>query len=160
MVRYMATTQSLLLKRKIFLSLLTILAMHPNGYAQGSPNSRASITSDYREVSIVAHIRVERATEVEKIGGYSVYRVTGRVLELYKGHIAAGEPLVYYMQVEEGYDMKRYVGEKIVFVYFRQTDEKSDYRSLENSDRQPTRKVTSILRSLKRSAELTKRTNP
>jgi hypothetical protein len=64
------------------------------------------------------------------------------------------------MQVEEGYDMKRYVGEKIVFVYFRQTDEKSDYRSLENSDRRPTRKVTSILRSLKRSAELTKRTNP
>jgi hypothetical protein len=156
----MTTRKSLPLVRSILFSLLASLAMHSTGYSQGSPNSRAAIRSDYQEVGIVAHIRVTHTDHVEKIGGYAVYRVTGQVLELFKGHIESGEPLVYYMQVEDGYDMKRYVGEKIVFIYFRQTDETSDYRSLENSDRQPTRRVTSILRSLRRSAEPTKRTNP
>lgn len=145
--------------RKIPLSLLTVLVMLTSGYSQGPPNSRASITSDYNQVKIVAHIRVLASDQVEKIGGYSVYRITGQVLELYKGKVEPGESLVYYMQVEEGYDMNRYRGEKIVFIYLRDADERSDYRSLENSDRQPTPKVISILKSLKRSAK-TKPTKP
>jgi len=106
---------------------------------------------------MVAHIKVLNTDQVDKIGGYLVYKITGQVLELYKGKVEPGESLSYYMQIEEGYDMSRYRGEKIVFIYLHNTDERSDYRALENSDREPTQRVISILRNLKRSA---KRANP
>ena len=137
--------------RKTLLSLLTVLVMLTGGYPQGPPNSRASITSDYNQVRIVAHIKVLNTDQVDKIGGYLVYKITGQVLELYKGKVQPGESLSYYMQIEEGYDMSRYRGEKIVFIYLHNTDERSDYRALENSDREPTQRVISILRNLKRS---------
>ena len=136
--------------RNTLLSLLTLVVMLTSGYPQGAPNSRASITSDYKQVRIVAHIKVLNTDPVDKIGGYLVYKITGQVLELYKGKVEPGESLSYYMQVEEGYDMNRYRGEKIVFIYLLNTDERSDYRALENSDRQPTQRVISVLRSLKR----------
>ena len=143
--------------RKTLLSLLTVLVMLASGYPQGAPNSRASITSDYNQVRIVAHIKVLNTDQVDKIGGYLVYKITGQVLALYKGKVEPGESLAYYMQVEKGYDMNRYRGEKIVFIYLHNTDERSAYRALENSDRQPTQRVISVLRNLKRSA---KQANP
>lgn len=118
---------------------------------QGPPNSRASITSDYRQVTLVAHVRLDKVEQVEKIGGYLIYRVRAQVLELFKGKFPTDSHLTYYMQVEEGIDMTRYTGEKIVFVEFHNNDEATEYRTLENSDREPTKKILALLRNLKRS---------
>jgi hypothetical protein len=143
---------------KLLLSLLTVIAILSSVYSQGSPNSRASITDDYNQVRIVARIKVLTTERVEKIGGYSIFRITGQIVEPYKGKVEPGGSFTYYMQVEDGIDMNRYRGEKIVFVQIRHADERSDYRSLENSDREPTQKVISILRSLKRSTKHNKTT--
>lgn len=114
-------------------------------------NSRASITADYRQVTIVAHIKIQKAERVEQIGGYIIFRITGQILELFKGKFPADANFVYYMQVESGYNMDHYVGQKIVFLSFHNNDEATEYRALENSDREPTTKIVSILRGLKRS---------
>lgn len=137
-----------LLLQVVLITLLLATCIYP----QGAPNSRASITSDYRQVTIVAHIKLRKAERIEKIGGYLIYRVTGDVIELFKGQFPADAPLVYYMQIEDGYNMDQYRREKIVFVTLRNNDEATEYRALENSDREPSTKVISILRSLKRSA--------
>ncbi len=120
---------------------------------QGPPNSRASIASDYRQVTIVAHVKILKTERVEKIGGYLIYRVTTDIVELFKGKFPSDVHFVFYMQIEEGYNMDQYQGEKIVFVSLHDNDEATEYHALENSDREPTPKVISILRSLKRSTK-------
>jgi hypothetical protein len=127
-------------------SILFSTIVYPQDY-----NSRASIAADYRQVTIVAHVKVQKVERIERIGGYMIYRVTADVIELFKGHFPSDAPLVYNMQVDYDYNMDQYRGEKVVFVIFHNNDEATEYSVLENSDREPTRKVISILRGLKTS---------
>lgn len=130
--------------------LLLLLAIPVATALPQGPNSRSSITADYRQVNIVAHVNVRKTERIEQIGDYQIYRVTSDILELFKGTFPRNNNFVYYMQVEAGYNMDHYPGEKIVFVSFHNNDEATEYRALENSDREPAVKVVKILRGLKR----------
>ena len=130
--------------------LALVMPVATTGF-QEPPNSRASITDDYRQVTIVAHVDVQKVERVEQIGGYVIYRITSKMLELFKGKFPSDTDFIYYVQIEYGIDMDHYKGPKIVFVSLHNNDEATEYRALENSDREPTEKVIKVLRELKRS---------
>ena len=139
-----------MLLRTIFFTFAVLISTFDPWLAHAQdPNSRASIASDYQQVTIVAHVKILKADLVEKIGGYLIYRVTTDMVELFKGKFPSDTHFVYFMQIEAGYDMERYKGEKVVFVSLHNNDEATEYRALENSDREPSPKVVSILRKLK-----------
>ena len=69
----------------IKLSALLILA--PLLAAQDDPNwpSLSYLRSDYKAVSVVAHVRIEKAEITNRVGGYENWKINAVVIEPFKG---------------------------------------------------------------------------
>jgi hypothetical protein len=92
------------------------------------------LRSDYKAVSVVAHIRIEHAEITSRIGGYENWKINAIVLESFKGKFKKGDAIEYLHGAEAGFKQEYFTGEKIVFLLAeRDKDRKLYYAVLENS---------------------------
>lgn len=109
------------------------------------------LRSDYRAVSVVAHIRIKEAEITGRIGGYENWRVVAEVLEPFKGRFKKGDVFEYLHGAEAGFKKEYFTGEKIVFLLAeRDKDRKLRYTVLENSTLAHTPDRTNKLRLIRR----------
>jgi hypothetical protein len=105
-------------------------------FAQDDENwpSLSYLRSDYRAVSVVAHVRIEQAEITGRVGGYENWKVNAVVLESFKGRLKKGDTLEYFHGAEAGLKREYFNGKKIVFLLAeRDPDKKLHYSVLENS---------------------------
>jgi len=92
------------------------------------------LRSDYKEVAIVAHVRLRKAEITNRIGGYENWSIKAEVLESFKGKFKKGDVIDYFQGAEAGLKKEFFTGEKIVFLLAeRDQDRKLRYAVLENS---------------------------
>ena len=82
-----------------------------------SSMSLSYLRSDYRQVAVVAHVRVRDAELVKTIGGYEDWHLAGEVLEPFKGKFRKGQTVEYYHGAEKPVRRELFLGEKIVFLF-------------------------------------------
>lgn len=111
------------------------------------------LRSDYREVALVAHVRVRRAEITGRIGGYENWRVEAEVLEAFKGRPRRGDRLEYFHGAEAGLRREYFDGEKIVFLLAERDAQTKAlrYSALENSTLPHTAGRARRLRAIRRS---------
>ena len=93
------------------------------------------LKSDYKSVSVVAHVVIREAEISGSIPGYENWRIVCEVLEPFKGKFKQGETFEYAHGAEAGFKKEYFTGEKIVFL-LREYDKKTKtyrYSVLENS---------------------------
>src|ERR1051325_3101872 len=92
------------------------------------------LRSDYKAVSVVAHIRIEQAEITNRVGGYENWKINAVVLESFKGKFKKGDAIEYFHGAEAGFKRDYFTGEKIIFLLAeRDPDRKLHYAALENS---------------------------
>ena len=110
------------------------------------------LRSDYKEVSVVAHIRIEQAEITSRIGGYENWKINAVVLESFKGKFRKGDAIEYVHGAEAGFKRDYFMGEKIVFLLAeRDKDRKLYYAVLENSTLPHTKHSVRKLRLIRKS---------
>jgi len=111
------------------------------------------LRSDYREVSVVAHIRIQQAEITNRIIGYENWSIKAEVIEPFKGKFKKGDVIDYVHGAEAGFKKEHFTGEKIVFLLAeRDRDRKLHYVVLENSTLSHTPDRIRKLRLIRRSA--------
>ena len=108
------------------------------------------LRSDYKAVSVVAHIRIEQAEITGRIGGYENWKINAVVLESFKGKFKKGDAIEYFHGAEAGFKQQYFTGEKIVFLLVER-DPKLHYVVLENSTLPHTNHSIRKLRLIRRS---------
>jgi len=92
------------------------------------------LRSDYKAVSVVAHIRIKEAEITNRIIGYENWRIRAEVIESFKGKFKKGDAIEYLHGAEAGFKQQYFTGEKIVFLLVeRDRERKVRYVVLENS---------------------------
>lgn len=115
--------------------------------------SLSYLRSDYKAVSVVAHIRIKEAEITGRIGGYENWRIIAEVIEPFKGRFKKGEVFEYLHGAEAGFKKEYFTGEKIVFLLAeRDADRTLRYTVLENSTLAHTSDRVNKLRLIKRQA--------
>jgi hypothetical protein len=110
------------------------------------------LRSDYKAVSVVAHIRIEQAEITNRIGGYENWKINAVVLESFKGKFKKGDALEYFHGAEAGFKQQYFTGEKIVFLLAEHDAErKLHYVVLENSTLPHTYQSVRKLRLIRKS---------
>ena len=124
---------TLKLRIKVFIILLVLPVCL---YAQDDNwPSLSYLRSDYKAVSVVAHVRIQEAEITSRVGGYENWKVSAVVLESFKGKFKKGDVLVYFHGAEAGLKREYFNEEKLVFL-LAETDRKTRevrYSVLENS---------------------------
>ena len=122
---------------KLFLKTFIVLLVLPCClFAQDNEEwpSLSYLRSDYKAVSVVAHIRIQQAEITSRIGGYENWSIQAEVLESFKGKFKKGDVIDYVHGAEAGFKQEYFTGEKIVFLLAeRDRDRKLVYAVLENS---------------------------
>ena len=137
---------------KVFIVLL-ILPVCVLGQDDEEWPSLSYLRSDYREVSVVAHIRIQQAEITGRIGGYENWSIKAEVLESFKGKFKKGDVIDYVHGAEAGFKKEYFTGEKIVFLLAeRDQDRKLLYVVLENSTLPHTPERVRKLRLIRRSS--------
>ena len=110
------------------------------------------LRQDYKAVSVVAHIRIEKAEITSRVGGYENWKINAVVLESFKGKFKKGDAIEYFHGAEAGFKQQYFTGEKIVFLLAeRDRERKLYYAVLENSTLSHTKDRVAKLRSIRRS---------
>lgn len=93
------------------------------------------LRSDFRATTVVAHVVVNSAGIVNKIGGYDDWRLQCRMVEPFKGKFRAGETIEFFYGAETGAKPEQFLGERIVFLQrnYHEKEKKWVYAALENS---------------------------
>ena len=115
--------------------------------------SLSYLRQDYKSVSVVAHIVIREAEITGRVGGYENWRVSGEVLESFKGKFRKGDVIEYFHGAEAGLKKEWFAGEKIVFLLAEYDKEKKAqrYTVLENSTLPSTEDRVRKLRVIRRS---------
>lgn len=139
-----------LLKLIVFVLLLPLCLS-----AQDDDNwpSLSYLRHDYKSVSVVAHILIHQAEITGRVGGYENWRVSGEVLESFKGKFRKGDIIEYFHGAEAGLKREHFTGEKIVFLLAENDKDKKAlrYTVLENSTLPYTEDRARKLRTIKKS---------
>ena len=113
--------------------------------------SLSYLRSDYRAVSVVAHIRIQQAEITNRVGGYENWSIRAEVLESFKGRFKKGDVIDYFHGAEAGFKREYFTGEKIVFLLAEcDRDRKFRYSVLENSTLPYTKDRVAKLRVISR----------
>jgi len=141
---------------KLLLKVFIVLLVLP-AFALGQDDeewpSLSYLRSDYREVSVVAHVRIQQAEITGRIGGYENWSIKAEVLEPFKGKFKKGDVIDYIHGAEAGFKKEYFTGEKIVFLLAeRDQDRKRIYVVLENSTLSHTPDRVRKLRLIRKSA--------
>ena len=93
------------------------------------------LRNDYKAVSVVAHIRIDQAEITGRVGGYENWKLTGVVMESFKGRFKKGDPITYFHGAEAGLKREYFNEEKIVFLLAERDSKTNEphYSVLENS---------------------------
>jgi hypothetical protein len=106
-----------MIMRKLLLAIYTLSAITIIAYAQGDSSTQtfAQLKRDYNQVGIVAHVNIKEIKfAAEDV--HPLYLVKSEIIESFKGKMKRGQPLEFYFHAEEGYDVNRFLGERIVFL--------------------------------------------
>lgn len=111
------------------------------------------LRSDYKSVSIVAHVRIREAAIVNQIPGYDNWKIVAEVIEPFKGKFRQGAVIEYFHGAEAPSKKEFFAGEKIVFLLAEadKTTNSLRYSVLENSTLAPSADRIKKLRQIKRS---------
>ena len=146
---------------KLFLKAFIILLVLPAClFAQDDEDwpSLSYLRSDYKAVSVVAHIRIQHAEITSRIGGYENWSIRAEVLESFKGKFKKGDVIDYVHGAEAGFKQEYFTGEKIVFLLAeRDQDRKLRYTVLENSTLSHTDDRVRKLRLIRKSSSSIRR---
>lgn len=137
-----------------FKVFIFILAIAPYLFAQDDDNwpSLSYLRSDYRAVSVVAHVRIQEAEITGRVGGYENWKVKAVVLEPFKGRFKKGDTIEYFHGAEAGLKREYFDEEKILFLLSEResTTKEIRYSVLENSTLPFTPDRVRKLRSIRR----------
>lgn len=105
--------------RTVILCFVVFLAAPAIARAQDGDDwpSLSYLRSDYRQVAMVAHVRVREAEIVKTIGGYEDWHLVAEVIEPFKGKFRKGQTVEFYHGAEKGIRRELFLGEKIVFLF-------------------------------------------
>ena len=96
--------------------------------------SLSYLKSDYKSVSVVAHVRIQNAEITSRIVGYENWSIKAEVLEPFKGKFKKGDVIDYVHGAEAGFKKEFFTGEKIVFLLVQRDENRKPYYAvLENS---------------------------
>jgi len=110
------------------------------------------LRSDYKAVSIVAHVRIEQAEITGRVGGYENWKINAVVLESFKGRFKKDDAIEFFHGAEAGLKREYFTGEKLVFLLAEtDRDRNTHYSVLENSTLPYTRNRVAKLRLIRRS---------
>lgn len=114
--------------------------------------SLSYLRSDYKAVSIVAHVRIEQAEITGRVGGYENWKINAVVLESFKGRFKKGDAIEFFHGAEAGLKREFFTGEKLVFLLAEtDRDRNTHYSVLENSTLPYTKERVAKLRLIRRS---------
>ena len=122
--------------------------------AQDDPDwpSLSYFRSDYKAVSVVAHVSIQQAEITNRVGGYENWKVNAVVIEAFKGPLKKGDVFEYFHGAEAGFKQEYFTGEKLVFLLAeRDKERKVHYSVLENSTLPYTKERVVKLRRIQRS---------
>lgn len=140
---------------KLLLKIFIVLLVLPSGLNAQDDDEWPSLSylrSDYKAVSVVAHIRIEQAAITGRIGGYENWGIRAVVIESFKGRFKKGDVFEYVHGAEAGFKQEYFTGEKIVFLLAERDEaRKLYYAVLENSTLSPTKDRINKLRSIRKS---------
>ena len=150
--------------RTIILCFAVLLTVPVLARAQDSDDwpSLSYLRSDYRQVAVVAHVRVREAEIVKTIGGYEDWHLSGEVLEPFKGKFRKGQTVEYYHGAEKGIRREIFLGEKIVFLFRNYVREEKRWvlAVLENSTLPYTEDRVRKLRKIQHSTKVARASRP
>jgi len=140
---------------KLLLTAFLVLLVFP-AFALGQEDEQwpplSYLRSDYKEVAVVAHVRIQQAEITNRVGGYENWSIKAEVIEPFKGKFKKGDVIDYVHGAEAGFKKEYFTGEKIVFLLAeRDRDRKLHYVVLENSTLSHTPDRIRKLRLIKRS---------
>jgi len=140
---------------KLLLKAFLVLLVFP-AFALGQEDEQwpplSYLRSDYKEVAVVAHVRIQQAEITNRVGGYENWSIKAEVIEPFKGKFRKGDVIDYVHGAEAGFKKEYFTGEKIVFLLAeRDRDRKLHYVVLENSTLSHTPDRIRKLRLIKRS---------
>lgn len=135
-----------------FLFILIVCLFLPS-YSSGEESfySLEQLRRDYKQVSVVAHVRIQDTKVADDFGGHFIYIVYCKVVEPFKGNLKSGEILEYYVWAEKGYKYWLERGDRIVFLE-RNFDERKKrwvLTALENSTRDYSEGIIFKMRKIK-----------
>ena len=137
------------------IKVLAVLTFAPVLASQDDPNwpSLSYLRSDYKAVSVVAHVRIEKAEIISRVGGYENWKVNAVVIESFKGKLKKGDAFEYFHGAEAGFKPEYFTGEKIIFLLIERKREGGEmhYSVLENSMLPYTKDRVTKLRRIQRS---------
>src|SRR5262245_9689480 len=99
--------------RTLIPAFFIILLFSVSTFAQEDDNwpSLSYLRSDYKAVSVVAHVRIQQAEITGRVGGYENWKVSTVVLESFKGRFKKADVLVYFHGAEAGLKREYFDGE-------------------------------------------------
>jgi len=117
------------------ISLLFVLPFTAAAQDDDTWPSLEYLKNDYKNVAVVAHIRIHEALIVGRVGGYENWKVTAQVIEPFKGRLRKAQVIEYFHGAEAGLKKEYFDGEKIVFLLAEYDRPGKTYRYsvLENS---------------------------
>ena len=130
-----------------------LLPLYSSAQREESFPPLSYLRSDYRSVSVVAHVLLRDAEITGRIGGYENWKIAAEVLEPFKGRIRKGEVIEYFQGAEASLKKEFFKGEKIIFLLAEYEGEKKTlrYSALENSTLPHTADRVRKLRIIRRS---------
>ena len=133
---------------------LFVLILPFSAFAQDDENwpPLSYLRSDYKAVSVVAHVRIREADITGRIGGYENWKVVCEVIESFKGRFRKGEVIEYFQGAEAGLKKEYFNDEKVIFLLVDRDAAKKTlrYSVLENSSLPVTPDRVRKLRIIKR----------
>lgn len=128
-----------LMKTIATIILFVLLPLFATAQTDDNWPSLKYLKSDYKSVRVVAHVRIREAEIVNRIPGYDNWKISGEVIEPFKGKFHKGEVIEYFHGAEAPSKKEFFTGEKIVFLLGEYDKEKKStrYSVLENSTLAP-----------------------
>lgn len=142
---------------RFIFSIVFLLFSVSFAFAQIDSEQASIIRQDFKDVAVVADVEITKVEIIDQMGtpkenrGYTFYRFTGIVKEVFKGKFKAGEEIVF-SSVIEGQPSEESLSKN--YIRFLEKSKKQEnagkFFELENSRRPPEMEIVALLRKLRR----------